>query len=458
MRLKPDPSTLIRFGRPLLGLLLAGFVLGVAWLAVSQWQSDSNRAALQQLDAESERVQRLDRLLLQLLDAESGVRGYILTRDPTYLGAFQEGPAAIEQTLAALRADYQADGNALARIDRIAELVPRRWEVMRQGIERGSAGRISPGTAPGGLGKNLTDELRGIIGTLRGETIEASTRTLIRSFARFEQARALNIVLGSGVLLLLALLVLVLYRQVLLREKLAEALRVDNERLQHEVAERTRELSNLATYLTNAREAEKARLARELHDELGALMTAAKLDAAAIARKLPQETIAPLRKRFDRLLETLDQGIAIKRRVVSDLRPPLLADLGLIEALRSLAESIDLGEADGRVMLDLPQDMPDLPPSLSLALFRLVQESLTNIVRHARATRAVVRISVDDGQVLLEIEDDGIGFEPARLGNARHGLAGMAHRVQMFSGRLSLQSAPGKGTSVRAAIPIPSPT
>ncbi|MBS0554728.1 MAG: histidine kinase, partial [Proteobacteria bacterium] len=154
-----------------------------------------------------------------------------------------------------------------------------------------------------------------------------------------------------------------------------------------------------------------------------------------------------------RLLDTLNQGIAIKRKVVNDLRPPLLADLGLVEALLSLADSAAIGDREGRIELDLPEQAPELPADTALALFRIAQEALTNVRRHAKATHATLAMRVEPAAIVLRVADNGIGFDPARLGRARHGLAGIAHRVQMLSGRLQVKSAPGKGTVIQARIP-----
>jgi protein-histidine pros-kinase len=455
MPIKPSLPLRPRPARALLMLLTISLALGLAWLASTLWQSTSSRAALERLRADATRLHHLDALLLQLLDAESSVRGYLLSGNPVYLGPYQEGGAHVAQTLAALRADNWSDDAQRAQLGQLAQLADTKLAVLARGLEHG----VSPGVeAPeGGPGKKTMDDIRRIVGELRSATQSEIDRSLVTSFSRFDDAQQLNLVLGAGVLALLLALLVAWYRQGLLREKLAEILRSENERLQAEVEQRTAELSSLATYLTNAREQEKARLARELHDELGALMTAAKLDAGWIARKLPAEVMTPLRSRFDRLLDTLNQGIAIKRKVVSDLRPPLLADLGLVEALRSLADSAAIGEKEGRLALDLPAHAPDLPPDMALALFRIAQEALTNVRRHARATQATLSLKVEPDAVVLCIIDNGIGFDPARLGRARHGLAGIAHRVQMLEGRLQVTSAPGQGTVIEARIPYPAP-
>lgn len=453
MPLPSPPTARFRPGKLLGLLLMLGFGLGLAWLAASQWQSASSREALETLRAQSSRLYEFDELLLHVLDAESGTRGYLLTLNPVYLTPYQDGLAQVQTTLARLREGNWANTDEQRMLDLLGTLFEDRWALLKLAIEHGPNGNTQ-GPA-GGTGKQLTDEIRRILGELRGQTLHDIDYTLNTSFARFADVRATNRLLGAGILVLLLALAIVLYRQDKLRRRLAGILHSENERLKIEVDARTSELTRLATYLTRTREAEQARLARELHDELGALMTAAKLDAGWIGRKLPAEVMAPLRARFDRLIDTLNQVISIKRRVVDDLRPPLLSDLGLVEALRSLAQSGGVGEHDGRVELALPDDLPNLPEDFSLALFRIAQEALTNVRRHARATRTHLALHRVDKFIVLQIEDNGIGFDPEKSRHMRHGLSGMAHRVQMLAGQLEVLSVPGKGTVITARVPLP---
>ena len=443
----PRTSTLL-----LLVVLALGFALGVVWLLTAQRQSETSREALQQLQAHSNRVALLDTLLLRVLDAESGVRGFINSNNPVFLTPYQDGRADVDKTLAALRAGEWANAAQRGTLDRLTLLIDARWKLMTQAIESGKLPKADGPT--GGIGKEITDDIRGLISGLREHTVAQMNATIVASFDRFAEARSTNTVLGMGVLVLLLAIIVLLYRQDRLRDRLAALLQSENTRLQAEVEARTADLSSLATYLTNTREAEQERIARELHDELGALLTAAKLDAGWIARKLPAEALAPLRDRFDRLLDTLSQVISIKRRVVADLRPPLLADLGLIEALRSLAQSGMMGENDGRIELDLPETLPELPAAVSLALYRIVQEALTNVRRHAHATRVRVGLTAGPREIVLQVEDDGSGFDPSARRMNHHGLAGIAHRVQMLAGRLEIASRPGHGTRIEARIPF----
>lgn len=135
--LPPAPSRLPRPRASLLiVVLLLSFVLGLAWLVAGQWQSESSRAALEDLRARSVRLHHLDTLLLQMLDAESSVRGYLLTQNPVYLTPYQDGQADLEHTLAALRADNWANEDQHRAVDHLAMLVDMRWSLLTQAIER----------------------------------------------------------------------------------------------------------------------------------------------------------------------------------------------------------------------------------------------------------------------------------------------------------------------------------
>jgi protein-histidine pros-kinase len=274
-----------------------------------------------------------------------------------------------------------------------------------------------------------------------------------KSVDGFEKARMSTVLLAIASLLLLLLTISQQQKKQELQAKIRHLLEAENERLDHEVHLRTAELTNLATYLTDVRETEKLHLARELHDELGALLTAAKLDADWIERKLPPETRALVEQRLTRLRQSLTGGITLKRRITNNLRPALLYDLGLTEALKSLvAEFRDDGEAD--ITADLPEDEPELPEDVSLSLFRIVQEALTNVRKYAQARHVHLALRVKDAAVELSIEDDGIGFDLHSPKVARHGLAGIKHRVFTHGGQLDIRTAPRQGVTISIVLPL----
>ena len=165
--------------------------------------------------------------------------------------------------------------------------------------------------------------------------------------------------------------------------------------------------------------------------------------------------------RFDRLLDTLNQGIALKRKVVAGLRPPLLSELGLIEALRALPDSGDIGEHGGRLEIDLPDDLPDVPAQTALALYRIAQEALTNVRRHAHARCVDIELRRGDEELIVTISDDGVGLREAERIGATDAVAAatgagddgnLAIKAELIEGKAHIMLLSGKclaGVSLR---------
>jgi len=234
------------------------------------------------------------------------------------------------------------------------------------------------------------------------------------------------------------------------REVRSRELQAQRDRLEHEVAHRTRDLTEIATHLQTVREDERSRLARELHDELGGLLTAAKLDLARMRSRL-REAGPEVAERIRHLAGALDAGIALQRRIIEDLRPSTLATLGLKATLEVLCR-----EFAARTDIDVHTAVADLPmaPSVQLTAYRLVQESLTNVTRYAQARLVDVRLVREGEHALLSVDDDGVGFDTAQVRSGARGLAGMRFRVQSEGGELQLRSAPGEGTTLTARLPL----
>ena len=208
----------------------------------------------------------------------------------------------------------------------------------------------------------------------------------------------------------------------------AERIAGDRNRLEAEVAARTEQLRELAQHLQTIREDERSRLARELHDELGALLTAAKLDVARLKSRLGATLTPDATERLAHLNESLNGGIALKRRIIEDLRPSSLSNLGLVAALEIL-----LREFAARSEIEVIDDLAavDLDAGAQLTVYRLVQEALTNVVKYAKARRVVVTLEpIEGGGARVSVKDDGIGFDTSVPRMARHGLIGMRYRVE----------------------------
>jgi PAS domain S-box-containing protein len=224
-----------------------------------------------------------------------------------------------------------------------------------------------------------------------------------------------------------------------------------------DVTERVRaqqEVAASAAEASGAREQEKARIARELHDELAQSLAAMKMDARWVMENLDSREDAAAKLRG--LVGLLDHAVAATRRIAADLRPLVLDDLGLIAALEWLANAFTERHR-------LPCRL-DLDPALDLqephatAVFRIVQESLANVAKHAHADTVQVRLARDGRDVVMTVSDDGMGFDPGAPAKPTSlGLAGLRERAEILRGSVSIRSAPGRGTSVEARIPLPSP-
>jgi signal transduction histidine kinase len=221
------------------------------------------------------------------------------------------------------------------------------------------------------------------------------------------------------------------------------------------VEARTRELSALSTHLQELAEEEKSELARNLHDELGGLLTAAKMDLSWVQSRV---TDPDLQERLAQLGSVLDEAMDLKRRVVEDLRPSLLDHFGLPTALRAYVDSV-CAKAGLRTDLTLPEDRAEMTKDTAIALFRIVQEGVTNIIRHAGARAVTLRLAAEGDAYLITLSDDGSGFDASDPEfSSSHGITGMRQRVRALGGRFDMESTPGTGTTLRVSIPLSRPT
>jgi PAS domain S-box-containing protein len=222
-----------------------------------------------------------------------------------------------------------------------------------------------------------------------------------------------------------------------------------------DVTERVRaqaELASFAAESSGVREQEKSRVARELHDELAQSLTALKMDTIWV-REHVSESNRDARDKISAMLTMLDAAVASVRRIAADLRPLVLDDLGLVPAIEWVAQSFTQRTGlpcELRVDESLELDEP-----FATGMFRMVQESLANVAKHARASKVEVELRRDGENVVLRVEDDGIGFRPTAPRKPQSlGLVGLRERAMLMRGEVRVESAPGTGTRVEARIPI----
>jgi PAS domain S-box-containing protein len=225
-------------------------------------------------------------------------------------------------------------------------------------------------------------------------------------------------------------------------------------RAEQELRASSEQLRNLAAHLLSVREEERARISREVHDELGQSLTAVKMDLAWLAGRLPQRNSLML-KRIRSTRQLADSIIQSIRRISTELRPAVL-DLGLAAAVEWQVQEFQARSGVHCTVRLLTRE--EVASNASTAMFRIFQETLTNVARHAKATRAEVVLQKQRDRLVLLIRDNGRGFDQADPSLSKSlGLLGMRERAAILGGRVNISSAPGKGTTVTAWIPLPSP-
>ncbi len=263
----------------------------------------------------------------------------------------------------------------------------------------------------------------------------------------------MQIMTGFTIALLLIVWIL-LRREILQREEKRRQLLAEQQRLETEVERRTGELSELSNHLQMVREEEKTRLARDIHDELGGVLVSAKMDVSWVEEHL--KNVDPeVAAKLIRAQESLDAGVLLKRRIIEELRPSLLDNLGLGSAIEWLAHQM-CDRAGIEPHINVPVDAPKLPPQIAIALFRIVQEALTNVVKYAKAKKVEIDFMQSPEHVSLVISDDGIGIpEGAQNNRLSHGISGMRQRVRALRGEFSIHGTPGRGTMIEVTLPLP---
>ncbi len=221
---------------------------------------------------------------------------------------------------------------------------------------------------------------------------------------------------------------------------------------ENELLRSRQSLRELAAYHEKIREEERARIAREIHDELGQYLTALRMDTAMLNIRYgpANQDMAAF---IVRMKQTIDATITVVRDIASALRPSAL-DMGLISAAEWL-----MGQFEERTgilgRLDVPEEEPALDNERATAAFRILQESLTNITRYAQASEVTVSIRVQDAILVMEVRDDGVGFDPMEVRDRKtFGLMGIRERALMFGGESKIDSMPGRGTALHVRIPL----
>jgi signal transduction histidine kinase len=233
--------------------------------------------------------------------------------------------------------------------------------------------------------------------------------------------------------------------------RLAPALRksLDAAAARRERRAQAQRLRELTAHLESVKEDERRTIAREIHDDIGTTLTALKFELARLARELPN---GAANARLQAMQDLIAHAVAASHRIQHDLRPPVL-DAGLVAALDWLAGSFG-ARSEIAIAFDSNREEIDLPPQHAAALYRVAQESLANVAKHADARRVTVTLFDAPDEVTLEIADDGAGFDPQLLAaTPGFGLRGLIERAAALGGWATIDSAPGRGTTIMFSVP-----
>jgi signal transduction histidine kinase len=418
--------------------------------------------ALGQLREATERNARIrdERLALAQLmslfkDLETGARGFALTGEHEYLDPYDNARAVLHARYADTRSVLHDEGFTDFSWDILDALVDERIRLAREVVdERRKLGRgIVNAQALFDEGKATMDHIRLLAEQLDGELLGQAGEIN----RRVAETRRNAMLLGWGAMLavggLIAVSILLLHLERLARQRLERALRQSNEQLETRVAARTAELSaarariaSFAAEQEQSVEGERRRIAREVHDQLGAVFTGIRL----ILRSLPAGAVPA--ESAQALADAADMGASTARRIANELRPPLLDDLGLGPALTNLLERL-FQNTETAVSVAV-SGTETLSERQALGIYRIVQEAGTNVLRHAGARHFAVSGDLADDGYRLALRDDGVGLATHGGRQGALGLTGMRERAELLGGDLAVQDQTGAGTTLILHLPL----
>lgn len=438
--------------------VLLPLLLSIALVILGFSVTEMRRAQTRQLDDELRQRQEIMRLLGEVvqrsLEAESAQRGFIGTGDERYLAPMKAGLADARSLLDELVARYQQlDSQAIPLLETVRTDLAEKTSEMLQTVALVRSDQAS----------RAAERVKADVGLYKMQTIIAALDQLrMRERARvfagisaWNSTMRLNSVISlAGTVFTIAVLVvlgLLATRDIRRRETFATQLAT-------QIDERTAELRDLSRHMSRVAENEKHALARELHDELGGLLVAMRMDISQLRKRLPAASDPEFRPYWDRIDQAVAAGLELKRRVIEELRPTLLDNMGLFAALRWLAsQRSEQAQLELR-MTGLDEEIEQLSPETAIAVFRTVQEAISNTVKHSGATQLAVAAETTPSRLTVRVSDNGRGTPPdAEKRSGTHGLKQMRFRVESVGGILRILPREPSGTIIELCVPLTAP-
>jgi signal transduction histidine kinase len=433
--------------------LLLPLVAAISLIAIACYITEIERVEAmriaQDIRNSQERLSMLAEFAYATADRESEGRGYMLTLDSRFLTSYGDAGQRIEKNLSDLETAYKNLPDKAVQIKQIKELMAQKEPVIQKTLDTvqfsGTDSALSKQTSTI-EGLLWMRQIRSTIEQLRSQE-RADLYNSTESWHKKHQL--IGVINVASACLSATLLILVGF--FITREIYRRHITVTE--LDKLVEQRTKEISELSTHLQNVTEREKSQLARELHDELGSLLLSIKMDLSQLGKKLDINN-PDIKSRWQRIQHSISAGVELKRRVIEELRPTLLDNMGLIAALRWQAEQT-CSSAGVELHAFFPENEPVLNTDMSIAIFRVAQEAFINLVKHASATAVTVILRTTEQELTLSIEDNGIGITSStKPPTGSHGLLSMRHRMQAIGGSFQIGQIAPKGTRVVVIVPL----
>ncbi len=443
-----------------IAMLCAALIIAIASVIFSDnWIVSLNRQ-FEVIRLVRVNIATLHQLKADLFEAESAQRGYMLTKRVEYVAPFND---ALNSARANVKLSEKLVTDTSTDLNQVIEL---EWlKAISASIEAKSAEMLlSIRLVEDNKIEEANQVLNLDLGRIQMNKFVVQTDKLIKQQVadvdvmiekRWATARLARISVIGGALLLILLVVLVikqLLNELSVKSQLQQQVVKENEIYEKKLQQQTKLLRSLALDYQADVERERQKLSRELHDQLGSIFTATKMDIAWVIKKITA-TAPEIAEKLKKTSSYVDQGIQFQRHIVQELHPAMLTTFGFWPALNSLIS--DAAERNNwQLTLNLPDENTKLDETISLVAYRIVQETLNNANKYAKASAVSVDVIVDEQHIKLEVQDNGVGMDTTLEKEKTHGLAGMRHRVLAIGGHFEIISEPGKGVLTRALIPI----
>ncbi|OYY49796.1 MAG: histidine kinase [Methylophilales bacterium 28-44-11] len=441
-------------------------LLGVS-LIITIFSLFFNDNWLQDAVEKSVEISQLNHILQEIVllrgniyKAESAQRGYLLTHSKDYILFYDVGIDDAKKNLQSVEtilmnmtyaSDYKSEQ---ALLSKLSADVGAKISEMNVTLEFATNGKVADATKVVKLDSGL-NQMNSI--NANAELLQTALNVRLKDIhqARNVTRNVIRTSVIAGPILLIFLVVLVI-KQLLqeLADKAVLQQRLSDENHRHEThaVEQSKLLRSLALDYQADVERERHKLARELHDEMGSILTASKMDISWVIKSI-SKTHPDIVDKLKKTNSYLDQGINFKRQMVQELHPSMISSFGFWPALRSLIDDA-VERNKWALTITLPDESTEINETISLVAYRIVQETLNNCNKYAKATELSIHMISDEKHLKIEIQDNGVGLDLAHLDNKTHGLSGMRHRVLAIGGHFEIDSSLGKGLFTRAILPL----